>query len=105
MQKPKNVVPILADHAHFDSQHFTISVGSIPFRYRMGPNGQWNMVGPARLIDFPGADVRKKLAESAQGSDECRDGGNRRTRRSKMKTFTIENETNRITVHTTIQEA
>jgi hypothetical protein len=68
MQKPKNVVPISAGHVDFDPEHFTISVGSIPFRFRMGPSGRSTMIGPARLIDFPGADVWKKLANSAQGS-------------------------------------
>jgi hypothetical protein len=66
MRKPKNVVPISADHADFDPEHLTISVGSIPLRFRMGPNGRSTMIGPARLIDFPGADVWKKLAKSAQ---------------------------------------
>src|SRR4051812_10438652 len=93
MQKPKNVVPISADHAGLDLEHFTISVGSIPFRFRIGPNGRWTVIGPARLIDFPGADVWKKLAKSAQESDECPDRGNHRARRTKMKTFTIENGT------------
>jgi Protein of unknown function (DUF3489) len=105
MQKPKNVVPISAGHADSDPEHFTISVGSIPFRFRMGPSGRSTMIGPARLIDFPGTDVWKELAESAQGSDECPDRGGRRARRTKVKTFTIENETDNIIVHMTIQEA
>jgi hypothetical protein len=74
MQKPKNVTPISTGHAKSDPEGFTISVGSIPFRFRLGPNGRSTMIGPARLIDFPGADVRKRLAKSAQGSDESAPG-------------------------------
>src|SRR5437868_3095396 len=105
MQKPKNVVPISAGHADFDSEHFSISVGSIPFRFRMGPNGRSTMIDPASLIDFPGSNFWKKLAKSGQGSDQCPDRGNHRARRMKMKMFTIENQTNNITPHTTIQDA
>src|SRR5712671_6453410 len=38
-------------------------------------------------------------------SDQCADRGRRRDRSTKMKAFTIENETNNITLHATIQEA
>jgi hypothetical protein len=38
-------------------------------------------------------------------SDECRDRGDHRARRSKMKHLTIENETNNITIHATAKEA
>jgi hypothetical protein len=39
-------------------------------------------------------------------SDQCPDRGNHRARRSKMKSFTIENdETNNITVHGSVKEA
>jgi hypothetical protein len=105
MQKPKKVTPISTGHAKSDPEGFTISVGGVPFRLRMGPDGRSTMIGPARLIDFPGADIWKKLAKSAQASDECPDRGNHRARRTKMKTFTIENETNNITLHRTTQEA
>jgi hypothetical protein len=105
MQKPKNVTPISTGHTKSDPEGFTISVGGVPFRLRMGPDGRSTMIGPARLIDFPGADIWKKLAKSAQASDECPDRGNHRARRTKMKTFTIENETNNITLHRTTQEA
>jgi hypothetical protein len=40
MQIPKNVIPISAGHADSDPEHFTISVGSIPFRFSMGPSGR-----------------------------------------------------------------
>jgi hypothetical protein len=38
-------------------------------------------------------------------SDQCRDRGNHRARRLKMKNFTIEAETNNITVHNSAKEA
>jgi len=63
------------------------------------------MVGPARLIDFPAADFRKQLAKPVQGSDECPDRGGCRAGRTKVKTFTIENETNNITSHASAREA
>jgi hypothetical protein len=105
MQKPSNVVPISVGYAGLDPEHFTISVGSIPFRFRMGPDGRSTPIGPARLIDFPGTHGRKALAKSAPGSDECPDRGGRRVRRTQMKTFTIDNETSNITLHRTVQEA
>jgi hypothetical protein len=71
----------------------------------MAPSGRSTVIGPAKIIDFPGADVWKKLAKLGHRSDQCADRGNRRARRTKMKTFTIETETNNITLHATIQEA
>jgi hypothetical protein len=105
MKKPKNVLSISAGDSESDPECFTISVGCIPFRFRMGPSGKSTMIGPARLIDFPGADVWKKLAKPAPGSDECPDRGNRRARRTKMKIFTIEDETNSITIHALAKKA
>jgi hypothetical protein len=85
MSKPKNVVPIAPGMADYDPGDFTISVGSVPFRFLMGPNGRSTMIGPARIIEFPRTGVSKKLAKSVQGGDECPDRGGRRTRRTKMK--------------------
>src|ERR1700722_9715473 len=45
------------------------------------------------------------LACVRQRSDECPERCGRRARRSKVKTFTIENQTSNITLHATIQEA
>jgi hypothetical protein len=104
MSKTKKVVHISAGHADLDPE-FTISVGNVPFRFRIGPNGRSNMIGPARLIEFPREDVPKKLAKSAEGSDECPDRGNHRARKTKMKIFTLENGTSSITRQMTIPEA
>src|ERR1022692_1148121 len=93
MYKPRNVVPISAGQGDSDPGHFTIAVGSSHFRLRVERNGGSTMIGPARLIDFPGADIGIQLARSAAESDECPDRGGRRARRTKMKTFTID-ETN-----------
>jgi hypothetical protein len=45
------------------------------------------------------------LACVLKWSDQCPDRGNHRARRLKMKNFTIENETNNITVHASAKEA
>ncbi len=45
------------------------------------------------------------LALCSDLSDECPDRGGRRGRRTRVKTFTIENETNNITIHTSAKEA
>jgi hypothetical protein len=42
-------------------------------RLRKRLNGQVTMIGPGRLIDFPGAALLKQLAKSAQQSDSCPD--------------------------------
>jgi len=105
MTKPKSVVPISQGLAESDPGDFTISVGNVPFRFMISLDGEPAMVGPAKLIDFPGADACKKLAKSGEESDECPDRGNHRAGRTKMKAFTIDTGTNNITVHTTIQAA
>jgi hypothetical protein len=48
---------------------------------------------------------RYPLAIVSNPSDQCPDRGRRRDRRSKMKTFTIEIDTNNITLHSTAKEA
>jgi hypothetical protein len=54
----------------------------------------------------PGADfLHYSLACVPDLSDQCRDRGNHRARRLKVKNFTIENETNNITVHGSVKEA
>jgi hypothetical protein len=54
----------------------------------------------------PGADfLHNSLACVPDRSDQCRDRGNHRARRLKMKNFTIENETNNITIHGSVKEA
>jgi hypothetical protein len=54
----------------------------------------------------PGADFLQNLLACCRDmSDECRDRGDHRARRLKMKTFTIENETNNITLHSSAKEA
>src|ERR1700733_11274362 len=105
MYKPRNVVPISAGMTVSDPGDFTISVGGVPFRFRMGPDGGSTMIGPARLIDFPRAGIGDPLAKSPPESDECPDRGGRRGRRTKVKTFTIENGTNNIMIHASVKEA
>jgi hypothetical protein len=104
MSKRKDIVPISAGPPMPDSQEVTISVGNSHLRLRFGPNGKSTVIGPARLIDFPGADCRT-LARAAQASDECPDRGGRRARRTGMKIFTIDNETHNITMHAAAKEA
>src|SRR6266567_136569 len=105
MPKPKNVVPISAGTPAPHPRDLTISVSTTHLRLMTRPNGGSTMVGPARLIDFPAADFRKQLAKPVQGSDECPDRGGCRAGRTKVKTFTIENETNNITSHASAREA
>jgi hypothetical protein len=45
------------------------------------------------------------LACGSDKSDQCADRGRCRARRLKMKNFTIENETNNITVHSSVKDA
>jgi hypothetical protein len=104
MSKRKDIVPISAGPPMPDPQEVTISVGNSHLRLRLGPNGKSTVIGPARLIDFPGADCRT-LARAAQESDECPDRGGRRARRTGMKIFTIDNETHNITMHAAAKEA
>src|SRR6266567_922746 len=49
--------------------------------------------------------LQNPLACVPNRSDQCADRGGRRDRSTKMKAFTIENETNNITLHATIQDA
>src|SRR6202050_3088261 len=49
--------------------------------------------------------MHNSLACCSDKSDQCADRGRRRARRSKMKNFTIDNETNNITVHGSVKEA
>src|SRR6266700_3084648 len=49
--------------------------------------------------------LQNPLACVPHRSDQCPDRGGRRDRSTKMKTFMIENETNNITLHATIQDA
>src|SRR5271156_775653 len=54
----------------------------------------------------PDADfLHNSVACVPDRSDQCRDRGNHRARRSKMKNFTIENETNNIMIHGSAKEA
>src|ERR1019366_7755591 len=49
--------------------------------------------------------LQNLLACCSVWSDECADRGGRRARRKHMKNFTIENETNNITIHASVKEA
>jgi hypothetical protein len=99
MSKGKDIVPISAGPPKPDPRDVTISVGNSHLRLRLGPNGKSTVIGPARLIDFPaGADCRT-LAKAAQASDQCPDRGGHRARRTGMKIFTIDNETDNLTMH------
>ena len=105
MSKPENVVPISAGRPEPDPLDLTISIDNSHLRLRTGPKGGLTRIYPATVIDFPAADFWKPLAKPAQWSDECPDRGGSRAGRTKVKTFTIENGTNNITIHASAKEA